>query len=73
MKDLITILQHLTKKNNIKSSDHLKNDLNLESMKLVELVVIVNETWGIDLGLMAMKGLPVETVEDLQKILKEEK
>jgi acyl carrier protein len=69
MKDLIRELQKLSAKKEIKSSDHLKNDLHLDSMKLIELVVIISEQWGIDLGQMAANGYPVSTVSDIQKII----
>jgi acyl carrier protein len=70
MPDIIQEIKKLSLKKEIKSTDHLKNDLNMDSMQLIELVVVVSEFWNIDLGQMASEGHAVNTVGDIEKIIK---
>ena len=47
----------------------LRDDLDLDSFRLMELAVSVHETFGVDLGQLANQGEPFVTVADLAKHL----
>ncbi len=48
-------------------SDSLRDDLELDSFRLMELAVLVHESFGVDLGQLANQGEPFVTVADIAK------
>ncbi len=48
-------------------TESLRDDLGLDSFRLMELAVGVHELFGIDLGLLANSGEVFESVSDISK------
>ena len=71
-KKVLNYIQLLTKKNDILLTSHLINDLNMESISLMDLTVFISEEFGVDLGRLAMQGQEFHTVEDIMKTLGDE-
>lgn len=59
----------MAKTDQILLEHHLRDELNLSSFQLMNLCVAFNETFNIDLGVMAMQGREFHTVGDLQALL----
>lgn len=53
----------------IELSQSLRDDLHLDSFRLLELTVLIHERFGVDLGLLAARGEVFLTVQDLTKHL----
>ncbi len=51
----------------IEPSESLRDDLGLDSFRLMELAVMIHETFGIDLGELANRGEAFNTVNDLAR------
>jgi len=49
----------------------LKEDLNLDSVLLIQLAIEINNQYGIDLGEKADQGKTIKTVGDILKCLNE--
>jgi len=47
--------------------DSLRDDLYLDSFRLLELAVAIHETYGVDLGLLANSGEVFDSVGDIAR------
>ena len=48
-------------------TDSLRDDLHLDSFRLMELAVAIHETFGVDLGLLANSGEVFDSVGDIAR------
>lgn len=68
---VIASLQKQLKKNiTISLTDHLRDNLGMDSMNLVELTILIHTEYGVDLGRKAveLKIIP-ETVADIVNLV----
>ena len=62
---VVKILTELSGNTEINESDHLQNDLALDSLDLVNLLVCIEDEFGIELDESDMNPFDFETVESV--------
>jgi len=63
---LEVILKKLGVKVNLQPTMHLRDNLNLDSLKLMKLTILINEEFGVNLGILAEeKNLRFDTIQDI--------
>ena len=67
-KTVIEILQTLSGENNIKSSDTLLGDLGFDSLRMVTLLIELEERLEIELQESDMNPFDLSTVADVMKL-----
>lgn len=72
--DIYALIQQFCKQASpLSISDHLRDDLGLDSVKLIELTIKVHSQFGIDLGRRAAeRKMRPETVGDIIALVKNE-